>query len=180
MKQNLQILLFLVSLALSQNVLPNPIPIIEPLPRPIGPLINIFCFIKCSKIISKVCGKNGITYTNSCFALCAGTKVAYKGICADCTKPCPNVFVPVCGVDNLTHKNPCTLKCVDHVALKFNGYCPKGIPCPCPPGAPPVCAVDNQWHEGGSCVVQCYGRLMLQDPSFCGPAPPGPWNNFTA
>ena len=51
---------------------------------------TITCLTKCPKIIPKllcptlwspVCGKDGKTYSNKCFARIAGTEIDYRGVC---------------------------------------------------------------------------------------------------
>ncbi|TNE46103.1 MAG: hypothetical protein EP343_25385 [Deltaproteobacteria bacterium] len=95
-----------------------------------------------------VCGADGKTYTNECFAKCHGAKAACTGTCPckqtcktskDCPTnqvctmnfcqegcSCPAIWDPVCGADGQTKANTCVASC-QRVAIKCHGKCP------CPP-----------------------------------------------
>ena len=61
-----------------------------------------------------VCGKDGLTYRNYCFAKCSNVLVNNLGPCA---KECPRCdytfYDPVCGEDRRWYKNECIAKCHD-------------------------------------------------------------------
>lgn len=108
----------------------------------------------CFDIWDPVCGCDGSTYTNECYALMAGVNIAQDGECpqpsctdnSDCdvseycdktvsncdgvgeclTRPlgCPDVWNPVCGCDGLTYSNACEAEAVG-VNVASVGECPQ-------------------------------------------------------
>ena len=70
----------------------------------------------CPEMIDPVCGSNGVTYINSCYAEAAGITDYTRGVCfSDCIDPnkidadavCTTDYDPVCGCNGVTYMNAC-------------------------------------------------------------------------
>lgn len=70
----------------------------------------------CPFVVDPVCGSNGITYMNGCYAEAAGITDYTPGVCfSDCIDPaqmnpnanCNQNFEPVCGCNEVTYINAC-------------------------------------------------------------------------
>ena len=86
----------------------------------------------CPVLVAPVCGDNGVTYLNSCYAQAAGVQVYTSGVCyGDCIDPdlinpaasCPPVYEPVCGCNGVTYANECKAEAAG-VTVYFAGPCP--------------------------------------------------------
>src|SRR4030095_1572602 len=66
----------------------------------------------CPETHDPVCAADGVTYDNSCWAECAGTRATHSGFCSsDGGCSCSKQGMPVCGSDRKTYPNACLANC---------------------------------------------------------------------
>ena len=107
--------------------------------------------LQCLMIWDPVCGCDGVTYHNECYAAAAGVNIEYDGEClpsctnnGDCEagdycskaagncdglgacsprpEVCPDVWDPVCGCDGFTYSNACDAAAAG-VNIEYDGEC---------------------------------------------------------
>ncbi|EGD74692.1 hypothetical protein PTSG_12390 [Salpingoeca rosetta] len=72
---------------------------------------------------SFVCGVDGQTYDNVCYARSAGVEVAYGGVCVSCEERCPEYgAMEACGEDGTTYPSVCHARCAN-VKVVYPGEC---------------------------------------------------------
>ena len=89
----------------------------------------------CNQAIDPVCGDNGVTYINSCYAEAAGVVNYSSGLCySDCidhnlinpNAVCGTVYEPVCGCNGVTYLNACVAEAAgvtSYTTGQCNGSC---------------------------------------------------------
>ncbi|EGD81306.1 hypothetical protein PTSG_11343 [Salpingoeca rosetta] len=78
-----------------------------------------------------VCGEDGQTYDNVCYAREAGVKIAYGGLCVACERLCPpeGMAAKACGEDWQTYASVCHARCAG-VKVAYTGAC-RPLPVTC-------------------------------------------------
>ena len=109
---------------------------------------NITSQLKCKKDFQPVCGMDGNTFVNVCFADVAAIEIDYTGVCKDPSMSCSKEYAPVCGVDNITYDNACLavsagIEIIEPIACIGQGACQNIYE--------PVCGMNGQTYRNMVC-----------------------------
>ena len=98
-------------------------------------------------LFDPVCGEDGNTYINDCFAGKSQVRVAGLGACT--ANGCPSYLDPVCGMNGRTFINRCEAE-ADRILVQRKGACDVDN---CPQVFSPVCGEDGVTYDNA-----CFGE----------------------
>ena len=100
--------------------------------------------MQCKKDFQPVCGIDGNTFVNACFADVSAVEIDYLGVCENPLISCSEEYAPVCGVDNKTYNNAC-------LAVSVGIEIVEPFACPgqdaCQNTYEPVCGINGQTYR---------------------------------
>lgn len=127
----------------------------------------------CTRERAIVCGDDGTSYLNKCWAECSGAKVAHDGACKNAEDvsagenapcPCTKERAIVCGADGHSYTNPCWAAC-SHTYVVHLGPCSRALelpPCACTTERAIVCGTDGHSYTN-ACWASCSGTSVAHD-----------------
>ncbi|VDI38634.1 Hypothetical predicted protein [Mytilus galloprovincialis] len=130
----------------------------------------VFTYIEapltCPSSVKFVCGEDGNSYRNSCFARRANTRIECNKKCpckSSCTSSCSNTYQPVCDRDGKTFFNECYARCA-FATVKCHNRCPCETSCTsfCKDTYKPVCGSDGTTYNN-ECLARCAGVTIECD-----------------
>jgi hypothetical protein len=128
----------------------------------------------CTRERAIVCGDDGTSYLNKCWAECSGAKVAHDGACHKLAEdvaagenipcPCTKERAIVCGADGHSYTNACWAACAQ-TDVVHQGPCSRALelpPCACTTERALVCGADGHSYTN-ACWASCSGTSVAHD-----------------
>ena len=119
----------------------------------------------CPETFDPVCGVDGNTYINECFAAKSSVEVAGLGACTP--NGCPSEYEPVCGMNGRTFINRCEAA-AERVPVQRKGTCDFDN---CPRVYAPVCADDGETYENACYCGRGWRRRLHRGRMQCARLP---------